>query len=128
VIQHDLQVQDVSGLLDRLLNFLELGKDCVTAETLIQIKDLLRRYPHIADVAIASVANISPQVPARRRRDTTANNVCGRGRISYEPSQPCVISDVVVGSMWRSPRRVRLSSGCWASTAGIFRYSLHCWT
>ncbi len=55
------QVQDVSGLLDRLLGFLELGKDCVTAETLIQMKDLLRRYPDIADVAIASVAAISPQ-------------------------------------------------------------------
>lgn len=51
----------MSGLLDRLLGFLELGKDCVTAETLIQMKDLLRRYPHIADVAIASVATISPQ-------------------------------------------------------------------
>ncbi len=54
-------MQDVSGLLDRLLGFLELGKACVTAETLIQIKDLLRRYPHIADVAIASVASISLQ-------------------------------------------------------------------
>jgi Adaptin N terminal region len=61
---HTMQVQDVSGLLDRLLNFLELGKDCVTAETLIQIKDLLRRYPHIAEVAIASVASISLQVAA----------------------------------------------------------------
>ncbi len=38
----------MSGLLDRLLGFLELGKDCVTAETLIQMKDLLRRYPHMA--------------------------------------------------------------------------------
>jgi len=37
-----LQVQDVSGLLDRLLGFLELGKDCVTAETLIQMKVWIR--------------------------------------------------------------------------------------
>ncbi len=56
------QVQDVTGLLDRLLGFLELGKASVTAETLIQMKDLLRRYPHVAEVAIASVATISPQV------------------------------------------------------------------
>jgi len=56
-----LEVQDVTGLLDRLLGFLELGKSKVTAETLIQMKDLLRRYPHIAEVAIASVASISPQ-------------------------------------------------------------------
>jgi hypothetical protein len=69
-----VQVQDVSGLLDRLLNFLELGKDCVTAETLIQIKDLLRRYPHIADVAIASVASISLQVPAVGTQPCTMNS------------------------------------------------------
>ena len=58
-------MQDVSGLVDRLLGFLELSKDFVTAETLIQLKDLLRRYPHIAEIAIASIAAISPQVGRR---------------------------------------------------------------
>lgn len=55
-------MQDVSGLLDRLLGFLELGKACVTSETLIQIKDVLRRYPHVAEVAISSLNSLSPQV------------------------------------------------------------------
>ena len=53
-------MQDVAGIVERLLGFLEMGKDHVTAETLIQIKDLLRRYPDVAEAALAAVAAISP--------------------------------------------------------------------
>jgi hypothetical protein len=56
------QVADVAGIVDRLLGFLEVGKEFVTAETLIQIKDLLRRFPDIAPVVIAALSSISPQV------------------------------------------------------------------
>ncbi|KAK9817308.1 hypothetical protein WJX72_012438 [[Myrmecia] bisecta] len=55
-----LEVQDVAGIVERLLGFLEIGKDFITAETIIQIKDLVRRYPDIAEACISSVASISP--------------------------------------------------------------------
>ena len=32
-----MQVQDVGGIVERLLGFLEMGRDHVTAETLIQV-------------------------------------------------------------------------------------------
>ena len=57
-----LQVSEVPGIIERLLGFLEVGKDFVTAETVIQIKDLMRRYPDAAEVCVGSVANISPAV------------------------------------------------------------------
>lgn len=50
----------MGGIVERLMGFLEMGKDHVTAETLIQIKDLLRRYPDCAEAALQAVAAISP--------------------------------------------------------------------
>lgn len=120
------QVQDVTGLLDRLLGFLELGKPSVTAETLIQMKDLLRRYPHIAEVAIASVASISPEVP---------KSVAGPANRSIQSDQTlhpllCAYSfHLEVGHLcpdrcdrtWMKPRRGLRSSGFWGSTATTYR-------
>ncbi len=57
-----LQVQDVGGIVERLLGFLETGRDFVTAEAIIQLKDLLRRYPTIAEASLSSVSNITPEV------------------------------------------------------------------
>ena len=57
-----VQVQDVPGLVERLLGFLDIGKDFVTAETIVQVKDLARKYPDIAEVCVASVSNISLEV------------------------------------------------------------------
>ena len=62
------QVQDVAGIVERLLGFLETGKAFVTAETLVQLKDLLRRYPAIADACLASVSSIAPEVHAPTSR------------------------------------------------------------
>ena len=56
------QVQDTTGIVERLLGFLEAGKTHVTAEALIQIKDLLRRYPEIAQACISSISAIIPEV------------------------------------------------------------------
>ena len=56
------QVQDVGGIVERLLGFLETGRDFVTAEAVIQLKDLLRRYPAIAEASLSSVSNITPEV------------------------------------------------------------------
>ena len=33
-----MQVQDVGGIVERLLGFMEMGRDHVTAETLIQVQ------------------------------------------------------------------------------------------
>lgn len=57
-----MQVQDVGGIVERLLGFLEVGKPFVTAEAVTQIADLLRRFPELAEVCISSVSLISPQV------------------------------------------------------------------
>jgi len=40
----------VNGLVERLLMFLESGYDHIVAETLIQLRDLLRRYPDLGEV------------------------------------------------------------------------------
>ena len=56
------QVHDVSGIVERLLEFLEIGKSHVTAETIIQMKDLLRTYPEIAEVCLASISSANVQV------------------------------------------------------------------
>lgn len=47
---HLAQVSDVNGIVERLLLFLESGYDHIVAETLIQLKDLLRRYPDLGEV------------------------------------------------------------------------------
>ena len=59
-----MQVQDVPGLVERLLGFLDIGKDFVTAETIVQVKDLARKYPDIAEVCVGSISNISLEVCA----------------------------------------------------------------
>lgn len=43
-------MSDVNGLVERLLMFLESGYDHIVAETLIQLRDLLRRYPDLGEV------------------------------------------------------------------------------
>jgi hypothetical protein len=45
-------VSDVNGLVERLLMFLESGHDHIVAETLIQLRDLLRRYPDLGEVRV----------------------------------------------------------------------------
>lgn len=52
----------MGGIVERLLGFLETGRDFVTAEAIIQLKDLLRRYPAIAEASLSSVSNIAPEV------------------------------------------------------------------
>ena len=57
-----MQVHDVGGIVERLLEFLEIGKNHVTAETIIQMKDLLRTFPDIAEVCLASISSANVQV------------------------------------------------------------------
>ncbi|BBN14125.1 AP-4 complex subunit beta-1 [Marchantia polymorpha subsp. ruderalis] len=54
-----LQQYDVNAIVDRLLQFLEMEKDYVTAETLVLVKDLLRKYPQWSHDCIAVVGNVS---------------------------------------------------------------------
>jgi len=65
-------VQDVPGLVERLLGFLDIGKDFVTAETIVQVKDLARKYPDIAEVCVGSISNISLEV----RLALNIHNIC----------------------------------------------------
>ncbi|KAJ0626225.1 putative armadillo-like helical, TBP domain superfamily, beta-adaptin appendage [Helianthus annuus] len=54
-----LEQYDVNAIVDRLLQFLEMEKDYVTAETLVLVKDLLRKYPQWSHDCIAVIGNIS---------------------------------------------------------------------
>lgn len=56
-----LQQYDVNAIVDRLLQFLEMEKDYVTAEALVLVKDLLRKYPQWSHDCIAVVGSISSQ-------------------------------------------------------------------
>lgn len=51
-------IPDVNGIVERLINFLETESDHLVAETLIQMKDLLRRYPDLGAVAIYPMNDI----------------------------------------------------------------------
>ncbi|GBF87867.1 beta-adaptin A [Raphidocelis subcapitata] len=53
-----LGVPDAAGVVERLLLFLEGGSDHLVAESLVQLKDLLRRYPDLGEVF--SVGDIRP--------------------------------------------------------------------
>ena len=53
--------QDVSGIVDRLLQFLDHGTDYVTVETLVMIKDLLRRHPKWADECVLAVSAVDAE-------------------------------------------------------------------
>lgn len=57
-----LQVPDVDGILDRLLLFLGYDKPWITAETLIQMTHVLRRYPDAAEACVESISAIDPEV------------------------------------------------------------------
>ena len=65
-------MQDVPGLVERLLGFLDIGKYFVTAETIVQVKDLARKYPDIAEVCVGSISNISLEVRLALR----VHNIC----------------------------------------------------
>lgn len=47
----------MNGLVERLLMFLESGYDHIVAETLIQLRDLLRRYPDLGEVSTGHVVS-----------------------------------------------------------------------
>jgi len=53
-----LAVPDVSGIIERLIGFLEYGDQEIIAETLVQMKDLLRRYPDMCEVCIPAISSI----------------------------------------------------------------------
>eukprot|EP00803_Ostreobium_quekettii_P007696 evm.model.scf_696.5 EVM.evm.TU.scf_696.5 scf_696:47608-59307(+) len=55
-----LSVPDVGGIIERLIAFLEFGDAEVLSETLVQMKDLLRRYPDMAEVCLPAINEISP--------------------------------------------------------------------
>jgi hypothetical protein len=69
------QVQDVDGIVERLLGFLETGKSYVTDEAVIQIKDLLRRYPTIAEACLASVSSIAPEVANQAPKESVVRSM-----------------------------------------------------
>ena len=54
-----LQQCDVNGIVDRILQFLEMEKDYITIETLVLIvKGILSNYPHQIHDCTAVVGNI----------------------------------------------------------------------
>lgn len=53
-----LAIPDVNGIVERMLLFLESGSEHIVAETLVQMKDLLRRYPDMALMCMASVEEL----------------------------------------------------------------------
>ncbi|KAJ9512205.1 hypothetical protein QJQ45_012748 [Haematococcus lacustris] len=50
-----LAVPDAAGIIERLLGLLESHCEVVVCEALVQMKDLLRRYPDMAEVVVSQV-------------------------------------------------------------------------
>lgn len=77
------QVSDVNGLVERLLMFLESGYDHIVAETLIQLRDLLRRHPDLGEVR---------HQPATSQAGRQAGSLCLRSDVCLTHSHchnPC---------------------------------------
>eukprot|EP00850_Spirogloea_muscicola_P011386 SM000070S21352 [mRNA] locus=s70:581897:587414:+ [translate_table: standard] len=53
-----LQSYDVNGIVERLLQFLDMDTDYITAETLVLVRDLLRKYPQWSQDCIAVVGGV----------------------------------------------------------------------
>ena len=88
--------QNVAGIVDRLLQFIEYNQEHITAETLVQVKDLVRKHPRWIDQCVVAVSGSSLRPswsPRRRRRwcTSTASSVrpCPRRRTC---SNPCSTS------------------------------------
>ena len=54
-----MQHYDINAIVDQFLQFLEIEKDYITAEALVLVKDLLRKYSQWSLDCIAVVGNIS---------------------------------------------------------------------
>ena len=55
-----LQQCDVNGIVDQIIQFLEMEKDYITIETVVLIVEgILRNYPHQSHDCIAVIGNIS---------------------------------------------------------------------
>ena len=50
--------QNVGGIVDRLLQFVEYNQEHITAETLVQVKDLVRKHPKWIDQCVVAVSGI----------------------------------------------------------------------
>ena len=56
--------QSVEGIVDRLLQFVDHGADYVTAETLIAIKDIVRKHPRYANECISAITGMEAEIIA----------------------------------------------------------------
>ena len=142
----------MGGIVERLLGFLETGRDFVTAEAVIQLKDLLRRYPAIAEASLSSVSSITPEAivwpPLRQPlqelpglRDLGASTPEQSPRMAAAQRSiktqedclwPCLPMEEAGGlrclgalcrTLW-SLKREQPLCGFWASMGRIFRYLL----
>ncbi|GLI59252.1 hypothetical protein VaNZ11_001098 [Volvox africanus] len=53
-----LAVPDSSGIVERLLMFLDGGSEHLVAEALVQLKDVLRRYPDVAHMCVGGLGEL----------------------------------------------------------------------
>lgn len=81
-----LKCYDINGVVDRLLQFLEMETDYVTAETLVLVKDLLRKYPEWSQDCLAVVGTVSGQV----------RPVTSAGRVYQVDCQHCSLRQLPV--------------------------------
>ncbi|EFJ51657.1 hypothetical protein VOLCADRAFT_56821 [Volvox carteri f. nagariensis] len=54
-----LTVPDSGGIVERLLMFLDGSSEHLVAEALVQLKDVLRRYPDVAHVCVGSLGDLA---------------------------------------------------------------------
>ncbi|GIL71417.1 hypothetical protein Vretimale_2716 [Volvox reticuliferus] len=54
-----LAVSDSGGIVERLLMFLDGGSEHLIAEALVQLKDVLRRYPDVAHVCVGGLGDLA---------------------------------------------------------------------
>lgn len=102
-----LQQYDVNAIVDRLLQFLEMEKDYVTAETLVLVKDLLRKYPQWSHDCIAVVGSVSSKAVTEPK--AKAALIWMLGEYAYDmPDAPYILEGFVQNWTEENSAEVRL--------------------
>ncbi|KAG0560601.1 hypothetical protein M758_10G187600 [Ceratodon purpureus] len=102
-----LQQYDVNAIVDRLLQFLEMEKDYVTAETLVLVKDLLRKYPQWSHDCIAVVGSVSSKTVTEPKAKSAL--VWMLGEYAYDmPDAPYILEGFIENWIEEDSAQVRL--------------------
>ncbi|KAG1664607.1 hypothetical protein FOA52_004482 [Chlamydomonas sp. UWO 241] len=102
-----LTVSDVGGVIERLVMFLDSGGEHLTAETLVQLKDVLRRYPDVVMACLTQLNDLTPSTIEQPEARAALAWIMGQFG-QHLPSAPYLLEQMAEG-VASEPPSVRLA-------------------